>query len=255
LDDLKDRALLLDYANIVETHFPDGDIYTPSVKVSGVGGGEGSVKAECPDCGYENEYGLRGDCKDYQLDKHGYCLDVFGEPVVTPHGPMPGHYGRRCVGLVPTGERGQYDRCGYFFTSKVCEACEGKNDIAARFCSSCKNELVDPNEKLVADFKAHKKDPSQVQTDTVINVEFRPGVSQKGNKTIRADWTTPHRRMSTWHLPEATHSKGMRDWALFAQYTDGGNSAPNTITYVKEDSGLYRVLAFDRAVDELEMTQ
>jgi len=252
LDPDKKEAVVLDYSSPsnIERHFPDGDIYNPSIRVGKVGGGNGEVQATCPDCDYQNSFSLNPDCKDYQIDAHGYCLDVFGEPIMTPHGQMPAHYGRRCCGLVQTGDRGQYERCSYMWTGKDCLACGFKNDIAARFCRECKNEIVDPNQKLALEFKAFKKDASAVQTDEVINVDFRPGVSQRGNKTIRADWTTRWRKFSTWHMPEATHSKGMRDWDLFSRYTDGGNSAPRTITYRKEDTGMYVLLAFDRAHDE-----
>ena len=252
LDPDKKEAVVLDYSSPsnIDRHFPDGDIYNPVIRVGKLGGGNGECRAECPLCSYENIFSLNPDCADYQIDKNGYCLDVFGDQVVTPHGPMPAHYGRRCLGLVPTGHKGQYERCGYMWTGKDCLACSFKNDIAARFCRECKAEIVDPNEKLALEFKAFKKDASEVQTDAVINVEFKPGVSQKGNKTIRADWVTKWRRFSTWHLPEATHSRGMRDWHLFAQFTAGGNESPRTITYRKESTGMYVILAFDREPDE-----
>lgn len=251
LDPEKKESVVLDYSSPsnIERHFPDGDIYNPVIRVGKLGGGNGQIQAECPLCSYENDFSLNPDCADYKLDRHGYCLDVFGEQVVTPHGPLPGHYGRRCNGLVATGHKGTYERCGYMWTGKDCLACGFKNDIAARFCRECKTEIVDPNLKLALEFKAFKKNVSEVQTDEVVNVDFRPGVSQRGNKTIRADWTTPWRKFSTWHMPEATHSRGMRDWDLFARFTDGGNRQPNTITYRKEDTGMYVLLAFDREPD------
>jgi DNA repair protein RadD len=51
---------------------------------------------------------------------------------------------RRCIGIVND------KRCSYYFEFKECpnEECGAKNDIAARHCRICKEEIIDPNEKL-----------------------------------------------------------------------------------------------------------
>ena len=248
----KATSVLLDYAENVERHFPDGDIYNPVIKAGKAAEGGEAIKAECPECAYENEFSLNGAYADYQRDKHGYCLDTFGAPIQTEYGPMPAHYGRRCFGLTRSGPKGEYERCTYRWTGKECPHCGEKNDIAARYCYVCKGEIVDPNDKLVSDFKAMKRDPSRMQTDEVLSVQYRPGVSAKGNETIRADWTTPYRTFSTWVQPNATHSRGMREYALFAAATDNGTVRPGTITYQKDEaSGFFRILAYDRPADAL----
>jgi len=151
---------------------------------------------------------------------------------------------------VQTGPKGEYDRCSYYWTSKECPQCGDPNDIAARFCRACKAELVDPNEKLAIDFKAMKRDPTRPQTDVVLSMTVRPGVSGKGNRTMRADWVTPYRQFSTWLLPEATHSRGMKEWAAFEAATDNGNMKPATISYCKDtDSGFFRIMAYNRDAD------
>lgn len=248
LDDDKDRSVILDYANNVERHFPDGDIYNPKIK-AGKAAGEGAmIEARCPDCDHVNEFRLHPDFEDYALDANGYCLDVFGQQVMTEYGPMPGHYGRRCFGLVKVGH--SHDRCGYHWTSKTCDQCETKNDITARRCRECKAELINPNDKLVADFKAMKRDPTLPQTDNVLSVEYKEGISQKGNETVRADWVTPYRKFSTWHSPKGTHRRQIDDWRRFAEATDSGTMPPMTISYLKDaDSGFYRVLAFNAEAD------
>lgn len=246
----KATSLLLDFANNVERHFPDGDIYNPDIKAGKAAGDGDPIEAHCPDCGHINEFKLHPDYVDYQRDANGYCMDVFGERIATEFGPLSAHYGRRCFGVVQVGPAGQYDRCNYRWTSKECPHCGEPNDIAARFCCACKGEIVDPNEKLVSDFKAMKRDPTRLQTDVVLSVDFREGVSQRGAKTIRADWRTNFRHFSTWHMPDATHSKGMRDWALFADATNKGTQAPATITYRKDaDSGFFRIFAFNQSAD------
>ena len=54
---------------------------------------------------------------------------------------MNTEHARRCVGI--THDK----RCDYYFEFKEC-VCGAKNDIAARLCHSCKEELIDPNAKL-----------------------------------------------------------------------------------------------------------
>jgi len=55
-------------------------------------------------------------------------------------------------------------------------------------------------------------------------------------------------------MPEATHSRGMRDWAAFDAATagcgpDGGRGAPATISYQKDDSGFFKIIAYNREAD------
>jgi DNA repair protein RadD len=251
LDDAKPHSLLLDYAENVERHFPDGDIYNPEIKAGKISGGGTGIEAECPDCGNVNTFSLNLDCADYQRDKHGYCLDAFGERVETEYGPMPAHYGRRCFGQVRTGPKGEYERCNYRWTGKDCPHCGEVNDIAARFCHVCKGEIVDPNKKLVADFKAMKRDPTVMQCDEVIAMTTREGVSQRGNRTLRIDWITPHRQFSTWLQPDGPHTKAMREFAAWQAATDNGQRQPTTITYRKDQaSGFFQIFGYDKPADQ-----
>ena len=144
---------------------------------------------------------------------------------------------------------GKLDRCGHRWTSKPCPECEAPNDIAARYCIECKGEIVDPGEKLRFEFRAMKKDPTQPQCDEVVEVRFVRGVSQRGAETVRAEWTTPYRKFSTWHMPFAPHSKGRRDWERFAAATSEATTASKTIAYVKEPTGFYRALSFNAPHD------
>lgn len=249
----KPDSLLLDYAGNVERHFPDGDIYAPVIKASGGGGEGGTLAAACPDCGHTNEFRIHKDYAEYETDKHGYCLDVFGELLQSEHGPVPGHYGRRCFGQLRSGARGEYVRCGYRWNGKDCPHCGEVNDIAARYCYECKGEIVDPNEKLAAEFKAMKRDPTQPQTDKVLSMDIKEGVSQRGNPTLRVDWVTSYRQFSTWFQPQGTHSRAIAEMERFEQATAGGRK-PETISYVKDrESGFFRVLAYDMPADEMEV--
>lgn len=246
----KTDCLWLDYAGNYDRHFPGGDIYAPQIKAGKQSEKGEPVQAECPSCGYSNEFSRHKDAEGYTLDANGYCLDVWGARVETDYGPMSGHYGRRCNGLLRAGP--EYERCAYYWTSKDCEACGEKNDIAARFCRSCKAEIIDPNERLVIEFQALKKDPYAPQTDEVLSVDLKESVSQKGNPTVRADWVTPYRRFSTWHQREATHPRAIADWRRFDEATRHGT--PATISYVKDaETSFFRVLAFNQVADTVEM--
>jgi DNA repair protein RadD len=248
LHDGKVDSLCLDYASNVDDHFPDGDIYNPVIKAGKIAEATGGIEAECPACGHTNGFSRHRDAEGYELDANGYCVDVFGARVETDYGPMPGHYGRRCFGMVKVGPT--HERCNYRWTSKDCESCGEANDIAARRCHACKGELVNPNDKLATEFKALKKDATQVQTDKVLSMEVREGVSQKGNRTVRADFKTPWRQFSVWFSPEANHPKAKTDWDKFQAAREQGQ--PDTISYVKSpESSFYRALAYGLPEDSM----
>jgi DNA repair protein RadD len=242
---------VLDYTTNLDDHCPDGDLFAPLVRAKKVSGEGTQIEVCCPDCQTVQLHTMRGDMVDdhSKWDAAGYLLDLMGNQVMGEHGPIPAHYGRRCVGLIRTGQRGEYQRCDYRWTSKICETCGEHNDIAARYCSSCKAELVNPNDKLVADFKALKRDPTMIQTDDVLSIETREGVSQKGNRTVRADFVTPFRSFSVWFVPESMATMARADWRAFQAATEYGMK-PSTVTYRKDGaSGFYRVLGYNRAVD------
>lgn len=251
----KRDCLVLDYTENLETHCPDGDLFDPKIRAGkGPSDGEGGVKAICEWCDHENEFGLRPEAQIYAdsnaIDENGYCMDLDGNRLETEFGPMAAHFGRRCNGMVQHGPKGEHVRCEYRWTSKECPHCQAPNDIAARYCSECKGEIIDPNEKLRGDFKAMKRDPTQMQTDKVVSMEVVNGVSQRGNKTVRADFVTPYRSFSVWFTPDATHPRAIHDWQMFSNASTGGVDAPKSITYQKDaGSGFYRVIAYDRQED------
>ena len=248
LDDYKTDCLVLDYTTNIDDHFPDGDVFDPNIqakaaKEKGVG-----IDAECPDCGYENNFGANPDYAEFSVNKHGYCVDLAGSTVETEYGPLSAHYGRRCWGMHKTGTGGTYERCSYRWTSKECPECQEPNDIAARYCCKCRAEIVNPNEKLVADFKKLKRTPTERQTDVVLSMDLREGISQSGNRTVRADFVTPYRSFSVWFVPESKGWKQREEWARFDAATQDGQ--PRTVTYKKDaESGFYRLLGLNQEED------
>lgn len=247
LDNGKADCLVLDYTTNIEDHCPDGDLFAPEVR-AGKESGEGKMKAECPLCQYENRFSTNIKYVDYDKDDAGYCLDLDGNHVKTDYGPLAGHHGRRCMGQEKTGPLGTYERCEYRWTSKDCPECFEPNDIASRYCCNCKAEMVDPNEKLRIDFKRTKRTPTEMQTDDVVSMTVREGVSQRGNKTMRADFVTPWRSFSIWFTPDSQYSRQQGEWAAFSKATQDGE--PKTVTYRKNaDTGFYSVFGYNKEAD------
>src|SRR5699024_1245803 len=138
----KSDFLVLDYAGNIEFHGLQDDLFEPEIRTRTPGDGElEPLRAVCPDCGFENQFTQRPDEAGFQHDQHGYFVDLHGNRIETDHGPEPAHFGRRCTGQVDIGG-GRLARCEYRWTFKECPECHHENDIAARFCESCKEELV-----------------------------------------------------------------------------------------------------------------
>jgi DNA repair protein RadD len=256
LDAGKSDCLVLDYTTNIADHCPDGDLFSPKIKSGYASGGDG-MPFQCPTCEGVNHFTPRGDYLDADsnftvpVDPAGYVLDIDGHQVKVDGQPMPAHFGRRCMCLVQIGPRGEWDRCAYRWTYKPCPECDAENDIAARYCSKCRAEIVDPNERLVSDFIAKKKDPHNLQTDLVMSIAQRAGVSRSGNRTERLDIVTPHRSFSVWLMPDSLFAKGQQQWREY-QSARSGETLPRTVTYRKNVStGFYEVLGWNRPEDKM----
>jgi DNA repair protein RadD len=246
LADGKTDCLVLDYAENIARHCPDGDLFDPTIKAGFRSADSETLQAECPQCKVVNEFSRRPNPDGYKISEQGYFLDLDGHPL-----DMPAHFGRRCKAQWPV-KGGRLEQCSYRWTGKECPACGQDNDIAARRCSECRAELVDPNEKLRLDFAKFKRDPTQIQTDQVLDWALMPTISRAGNECLRIDYTTPYRRFSVWLMPNATTRPQMAAWAQFQSSTDGGKEKPSTVTYRKDSqSGMYRVFDYNRPADEV----
>lgn len=246
LHDDKKNCLVLDYAGNIEEHCPDGDLFNPEIKAHKGKGEGGSIHCECPMCGGENEFGARQNPEGYNVTPDGYFADLTGAKIETDHGPLPAHFGRRCLNLVPIGG-GKLDQCQYRWTSKECPHCEEPNDIAARYCFKCKGEIIDPNEKLALEFRALKRNPRERQCDEVTGWLVKDTVSQRGNEMKRYDVVTPYRSFSVWVMQEPTNNLAASTKALFDSLQGG---QPETITYKKDDAGFFKVFAFNEPKDK-----
>lgn len=246
LDPEKTYSLLLDYAGNVDNHFPDGDIYKPVIRASiKKEAGEG-IECQCPLCGGINLFGARPNPSGYHVDRAGYFIDLSGTRIEVPDvGPMPAHYGRRCLNLVPVGG-GRLDQCSYRYTSKECPHCQEPNDIAARYCTSCKGEIIDPNEKLAVEFRALKRSPYNRQCDEVLKCEVRDGISQSGKAIKRVDFVTPYRSFSIWLQLDPRHPRAYTD---LQRWNELGDELPKTVEYQKNQDGFFTVFSYNNPSD------
>lgn len=255
LHDEKDNFLILDYAENIATHFPDGDIFSPEITVRKKKDEEGEpVHATCPLCAGHNVFSPRMNDAGFRIDENGYFVDLDGLRIMTDDGPIPAHYGRRCMVLLPS-----LQRCTYRWSMKKCAECDHENDIAARYCEKCKEELVDPNTKLKLDFAKFKKDTSKVQTDKLQSWAASPHVTQSGNQGVRINIATEWRSFVVYLSPFSMSSAAQRDWRNAAQFWDADNikvfcensnaTPPLTISYIK-DNGFYRFTGFNAEEDK-----
>jgi len=253
LFDGKTECVVFDYAGNFEKHCPDGDLYAPQVKAAYQSEGGDPIEAECESCSRVNMFSARPNDSGFLIDANGYFADLTGERIVTQNHkgeevPMPAHFGRRCQhSHLRTGER-----CDYYWSCKVCPVCDHANDIAARFCSSCKSELINPNDKLIEMHQAHKKDPTKPQTEEVLLITYTRGVSRAGNDMITAEVTTPRRKFPIYLLENSTWTAQKR--MAFSLATDEFTVTPRTITYVKKGD-FWEALGFGALTDDEQLQQ
>jgi len=230
LYDGKNDCLVLDYAENIENHCPDGDLFNPEIRISGGTGESEPIEAECPSCKTTNLFKLRPNDDGFIIDENGYFIDLMGNRILNDdEQPIPAHFGRRCFGQSII--RGISERCEYRWSHKLCEDCGHENDIAARFCEQCKGELVDPNEKLKIEFAKIKRDPYTATVDKVLSWNVRLATSLKGNVTIRVTYVTECRSFDVYYM-----IKNRYEWVPFCQATLG---------YIVEDEQQYIEAYFD----------
>lgn len=251
---LKKNFLILDYGENFERHCPDGDIYNPQIKASKGKSSDTTITAKCELCETENEFSARPNEDGFGIDDYGYYVDLNETRIMTEHGPIPAHYGRRCMALRRQND-GSFSQCSYYWTSKECpnDKCEERNDIAARYCRVCKTEIIDPNDKLIADFKARKRDPYVMQCDKVISWSLKKTMSSKGNEVLKVDFVTEHRSFAIWYQIRSSKTWLIKQYEALIKATEGLEKMPSSVTYRKEDTGFYSVYAYNQPHDELEL--
>src|SRR5699024_1217982 len=126
-----------------------------------------------------------------------------------------------------------------------------ENDIAARYCESCRTELVDPNDKLRLEFAQAKADPYTVSTDKVISWLIRDTMSRAGNPMYRVSYQTEYRKNIEQFLPYTSRARqAQAEYARWKNATNDGQAMPETISYRKDRaSGFWRILDYNRQED------
>ena len=247
----KRECLILDYTDNPDFHFDDHDIDMPKIKASKGKQSTTTIKAICELCKTENEFTARPNEDGFKLDEFGYFTDLDGNRISTDYGDLPSHYGRRCMGL-HRQPGGRHEQCNYYWSYKKCPECEEKNDIAARYCSSCRAEIVNPNDKLIADFRARKRDPYQLQCDKVLSWNPVKTLSQSGNEVLKVEYTTEYRSFMVWYQIKSGNTYFIKQYEKFLIATQGGDIMPESITYKKNaKTGFFDVIAYNQEVDKV----
>lgn len=249
LFDGKNDAAILDYAENFDRHAKEGDIFDLRIKATMQSKGTGELECKCPQCDGPNLFTLRPNDMNADIDKHGYFIDLDGNQILTDGKPFPAHYGRRCQQFLRNPETKSYEQCDYYWSSKECPTCQHLNDIAARYCRQCKEELIDPAEKLVMIHKKHKRDPTQMQSDEVLEMDVLPSVSRAGNKILRVTFYTPSRMFTAYYQCEAKNQFQHDQYTFFMNSTNAGQIKPRTVQYKKVDD-FYRVYSFNKPTDD-----
>lgn len=240
LDPHKKEFLLLDYTDNIQKLFPSGDVFSPEIVAYGK---KPSTKhdIQCPECHNVNQVTFRPNPDGFDVDNFGYFLDLAGERIEMDGQPFPAHYSRRCSHIEPLGKN-EFKRCDYYWSYKECPECSEKNDIAARKCTGCGTALIDPNDKLIAEFKAFKKDLSQVQTDAINFIRKKPFKSKAGNDALMVSFGTPDR------IVQVTMSNKIMP-KFYDKFLNDPTFNPRTITYKKSSSGYMHIYDFNRETD------
>lgn len=245
----KENFWLFDYTGNLEAHYGEEvNLYEPAILAKLKKTEIVTVDAVCSSCGNTNKFAARPNPDELKYDDEGYFVDLAGERVSTEHGPVPGHFGRRCLHYVPVA--GKLERCAHRWTEKKCYTCGFGNDIAAKYCSECKEELVNPNDKLLTEFKKYKKDLSKVQCDVVKEVTYGPSITQKEEPCVIVNVKTEWRSFTFWLFPNA-EQKWKR--AKYEQFMSAHAVGITTITYHKSNSGFFEIHDYNKPADEVKL--
>lgn len=241
LDDGKEFALYLDYADNINTFFPDGDLFNPKITASKSKEGV-RYEIQCPQCNNTNNVAMRPNPDGYDVDQFGYFADATGERIEYEGQHFPAHFSRRCSHIETRGKN-VFERCDYYWSYKECPECSHKNDLTARKCESCNHEMINPNEKLIAEFQAMKKDLSQVQTDEVTFIRKKRTRSKAGGDMIQISFGTKFRIVQAYFSEKVQRN-------FYELFLNDPRYEPKTITYKKSSSGYMHIYDFNRETDE-----
>lgn len=243
----KPFCLLLDYTeDNMSLHFPDGDLWNPKIEAQVRSGEGGVLQCPCPDCGTVNEFSARPNKEGYEISPLGFFCDLEGNEIKLEGQSFPAHYGRRCYAMHPVG-MGKYEQCSYRYAAKECPHCSHDNDIAARYCISCKGEIVNVGDKLRAEFRAMVRSPHNRQCNIIEEIDWNDSVTQSGKECIRVNIKTPYRRFTIWIMKSPSNNMQQHQYDMWMRLK---GQKPKTVEYIKEQSGFYRVFSWNNEADK-----
>lgn len=245
LDPHKKEFLLLDYTDNIQKLFPSGDVFSPEIVAYGKKP-QPKDKVLCPECNNVNEVTMRPNPEGLNWDEFGYYLDLTGTARVEIDGkPFPAHFSRRCSHVEIKGKN-VFERCNYYWSYKQCPECEHKNDLTARRCESCGHEMINPNDKLIAEFTAFKKDLSQVQTDDITFIGRKETKSKQGQPMLAMSFGTEFRIVQAFFSAKVQRK-------FYDLFLNDPTYSPKTITYKKSSSGYMHIYDFNRESDKAKL--
>lgn len=228
LHDEKEFCLISDYAENIERHSLQSDIFTPEIKAKKKAEAGEEITVICPACNAMSDKKRRNDpmYTGLQHDRFGNFLvagteqEINGEyegtvlttQVLDPSTkddfgdcefkeiPVPAHYSRRCSNPEAYIMSGKPVACEHRYSFKTCPDCLADNDIAARHCSQCKKRLVDPNEKLTEKAgQAGVIATGEIKIVACAGAKYEAYESKAGNFSLKVVYSTEIGAITAWH--------------------------------------------------------
>lgn len=216
------NCMLLDYAENIDYFFPHGDIFEPEIKAKKKSEST-PMTVICPTCGNHNEFAARFNPDGFDIDSEGYFVDLAGSRIEAEEGKfLPAHYGRRCQGFHIIG--GRFTQCSHKWSFKECEHCGHENDIAARYCTRCRAEIVDPNRSLVLRSSQVDTDPYRIRTANVQMMTLKRNVGRDGKPdSLLVEYMLDEKpsTLREWFHPESTNTWLFNRWVTFCKQAFG----------------------------------
>ena len=237
LHDEKEYCLISDFAENIERHKLQTDIFTPEITARVKSGECSEITVTCPACNaisnkkrrndaaYDglahDEFGnflISGTEKPIRWDDEGdpcawdgmpLTMEVLDPTTKDDFGecsfkeiPVPAHYSRRCSNPEAYIMSGKPIQCEHRYSMKICpnSDCHAENDIAARHCVKCKDRLVDPNEKLVEKAgQAGVIATGETKLVKCMSARYEPYISGGGSFSVKATYATEIGSVVSWH--------------------------------------------------------
>ena len=149
--------------NIARHGLEEGNLFNPELQpIAETKMAHAQIRI-CPVCNYENHEKFFLNPKTKKLEstlrrcQARHPVEGIENPVLSSH----------------------FVRCSHYFKSKECKHCEAENDITARQCWNCKEQLIDPDDKLQHPTK------QTIFYHDVTSIEEMPHRSAAGNDCVK----------------------------------------------------------------------